>query len=289
LTLRFTTPWLVRGRTILSATDPVPKVMGIVNLTPDSFSGGGRLPGTTESVVFAHLLVAQGAEILDLGGESTRPGATPVSLDEELNRVIPVVHAIAQQLEIPISVDTTKAEVARQAIAAGALVINDTSALAADPEMAHVAAATGAGVVLMHMQGTPATMQANPTYHDVVTEVYDFLASRIEWALAHGIPRERIAVDPGIGFGKTPLHNLEILRNLERFDTLGCPILIGLSRKGFLGSITGRPVSERAAATVAASLDACRRGARIVRVHDVAEMVDAIRVWTALTDWKLRT
>jgi dihydropteroate synthase len=263
--------------------------MGIVNLTPDSFSDNGHLPGSAESVAFALRLAAQGADILDFGGESTRPGADPVSLDEELRRVIPVVRATAEQLEIPISVDTTKAEVARLALAAGALVINDISSLAADPEMVRVAAATGAGVVLMHMQGTPATMQANPAYQDVVNEVYDFLAFRVEWAEARGIPRNRIAVDPGIGFGKTPLHNLEILRNLERFDTLGCPILIGLSRKGFLGSITGRPVSERAAATVAASLDACRRGARIVRVHDVAQMVDAIRVWSALTDWEIRT
>jgi dihydropteroate synthase len=285
----FTAPWEARGRTILSASDAIPKVMGIVNLTPDSFSEGGRLAGSAESVAFALRLASQGAHILDFGGESTRPGASPVSLDEELRRVIPVVQATAEQLAIPISVDTTKAEVARLALAAGASIINDISSLSADPDMARVAAATGAGVVLMHMQGTPATMQANPSYHDVVSEVYDFLAFRVEWAEARGIPRQQIAVDPGIGFGKTPLHNLEILRNLERFDTLGCPILIGLSRKGFLGSITGRPVSDRAAATVAASLDACRRGARIVRVHDVAQMVDAIRVWTALRDWEIRT
>ncbi len=227
--------------------------------------------------------------MLDLGGESTRPGAEPVSLEEELRRVVPVVQALADLIEIPISVDTTKAEVARLALAAGASIINDISALAADPEMVKVAADCGAGVVLMHMQGTPATMQDNPQYHDVVTEVYDFLAFRVEWAEAHGIPRERIAVDPGIGFGKTATHNLEILRNLERFDTLGCTILVGLSRKGFLGSITGRPVSERAVATVAASLDACRRGAGVVRVHDVAEMGDAIRVWTALGAWESRT
>ena len=200
-----------------------------------------------------------------------------------------MIESLAAKLEIPISVDTTKAEVARAALAAGASIINDTSALSADPEMAPLAASSGAGVVLMHMQGTPQTMQVSPAYHDVVTEVYDFLAFRVDWAESRGIPREHIAIDPGIGFGKTPLHNIEILRNLERFDTLGCPILVGVSRKGFLGSITGKPVKERAAATLAACLDACRRGARIVRVHDVADMVDAIRVWTALSAWKTRT
>ena len=286
---RSTTLWEARGRTVVSASDPVPKVMGILNLTPDSFSDGGEIEDLLEAIALAKILAAQGADILDVGGESTRPGAEPVSLTEEARRVIPHVEAFAQQLEIPISVDTTKAEVARLALAAGASIINDTSALSADPLMARWVAESGAGVVLMHMQGTPATMQTTPSSRDVVIEVYDFLARRIDWAEKHGIPRQRIAIDPGIGFGKTLAHNLEILRNLERFDTLGCPILVGLSRKGFLGSITGQPVSERTAATVAASLDACRRGARIVRVHDVAEMVDAIRVWTALKNWEIRT
>jgi dihydropteroate synthase len=263
--------------------------MGIVNLTPDSFSDGGEIEDLLESIAFGELLAAQGADILDVGGESSRPGAEPVSLVEEARRVIPHVEAFAAKLEIPISIDTTKAEVARLALAAGASIINDTSALSADPLMARWAAESGAGVVLMHMQGTPATMQTNPSYQNVVTEVYDFLARRIDWAGRQGIPRERIAIDPGIGFGKTLDHNLEILRNLDRFDTLECPILIGLSRKGFLGSITGKPVSDRTAATVAASLDACRRGARIVRVHDVAPMVDAIRVWTALRNWEVHT
>jgi dihydropteroate synthase len=286
---RSNTLWEARGRTVLSADDPIPKVMGILNLTPDSFSDGGEIEDLLEAIAFAKVLATDGADILDLGGESSRPGAEPISLLEEARRVIPHVEALAHQLEIPISIDTTKAEVARLALAAGASIINDTSALSADPLMARWAAESGAGVVLMHMQGTPATMQANPSYRDVVTEVYDFLARRIEWAECHGIPRKQIAIDPGIGFGKTLEHNLEILRNLERFDTLGCPILVGLSRKGFLGSITGRPVSERTAATVAASLDACRRGARIVRVHDVAAMVDAIRVCTALKNWEVRT
>jgi dihydropteroate synthase len=262
--------------------------MGIVNLTPDSFSGAGRLPGPLESASFARRLAGQGADLLDLGGESSRPGAEPVSLEEELNRIVPVLRMLSGQLQIPISIDTTKAEVARAALTGGASIVNDISALSADPEMAAVVASFEAAVVLMHMQGTPATMQANPRYTDVVAQVYDFLAERIEWAQARGIPRQRIAIDPGIGFGKTRDHNLEILRNLERFATLGCAILIGVSRKGFLGSITGRPVSERAASSVAASLEACLRGARVVRVHDVAETADAIRVWTALKRWEYR-
>jgi dihydropteroate synthase len=286
VSLPFNIRWEACGWTILGAADPVPKVMGIVNLTPDSFSDGGRLPSPLESVSFAERLVGQGADLLDLGGESSRPGAEPVSIEEELNRIVPVLRMLSDRLEIPISIDTTKAEVARAALAGGAAIINDISALSADPEMAAVVASAGAGVVLMHMQGTPATMQVNPRYTDVVADVYDFLAHRIEWAEGRGIPRQRIALDPGIGFGKTREHNLKILRNLERFANLGCAILIGVSRKGILGSITGRPVSERAAASVAAALEACLRGARVVRVHDVAEMADAIRVWTALKRWE---
>ena len=282
------TSWEARGRTIVAASDPVPKVMGIVNLTPDSFSDGERFSSPLASVDFARRLAAEGADLLDLGGESSRPGAEPVSLEEELRRVVPVVEQLSEHVSIPISIDTTKAVVARAALAAGASIVNDISALAADPEMAGVAARSGAGVVLMHMRGTPRTMQVDPRYTDVVREVYDFLAFRVEWAQAQGIPRERIAVDPGIGFGKTGAHNLEILRNLARFDNLGCAILVGVSRKGFLGSITGRPVTERAAATVTASVDSCLRGARVVRVHDVAEMVDAIRVWTVLRGWESR-
>jgi dihydropteroate synthase len=263
--------------------------MGIVNLTPDSFSDGGQLSGPREAVNFALRLVADGADLLDLGAESSRPGAHPVSAEEELGRIAPIVRMLAPRVEIPISIDTTKAEVARAALSDGASIINDISALSADPEMAEVTAGFGAGVVLMHMQGTPANMQDNPHYANVVNEVYDFLARRVEWAEARGIPRERIAIDPGIGFGKTHAHNLEILRNLEQFANLGCAILIGASRKGFLGSITGRPVSERAGSSVAASLDACLHGAGVVRVHDVAAMADAIRVWTALGRWESRS
>jgi dihydropteroate synthase len=279
--------WEACGRTILEAHDPVPKVMGIVNLTPDSFSGVGPGLRFGDSVEYAARLAAEGAAVLDLGGESSRPGAEPVTLDEELERVIPVLDAVTSRVTVPISIDTTKAEVARQALRLGAKVINDISALGSDPEMAALAASTGAGVVLMHMQGVPRSMQVEPQYSDVITEVYEFLARRIDWAQARGIPRERIAIDPGIGFGKTNEHNLQLLRNLDRFDTLGCVVLVGASRKGFLGKITGRPLAERAAASVAVGLAACLRGAKVVRVHDVAQMVDAIRVWAAVRGWEV--
>lgn len=277
--------WEARGREILPALDRVPKVMGIVNLTPDSFSDGGLNMNREAAVSHARRLAGEGADILDLGGESSRPGAEPVALEEELRRVIPVVETLAGEMSIPISVDTNKAEVARQALQAGASIINDISALGFDPGMAAVAADTGAGVVLMHMRGTPATMAISAQYNDVVTEVYDFLARRIEWTLAQGIPRERIAIDPGIGFAKTHQHSFEILRSLRRFESLGCAILIGTSRKGLLGKITGRSVVERAAGSVASSLAACLNGARLVRVHDVAPMVDTIKVWTVLQGW----
>jgi dihydropteroate synthase len=274
------TRWEACGRAIVA--DGVPKVMGIVNVTPDSFSDGG-LAGTLEgAVVHALHLFAEGADLLDLGGESSRPGAEPVSLEEELRRVIPVVEALAPRVAVPISVDTTKAEVARQALRAGASIINDILGLDGDPDLSRLVAEAGAGVVLMHMAGTPQTMQVDPRYDDVVREVRDDLARRIERAEASGIPRERIAIDPGIGFGKTFEHNLELLRNLDRFANLGCALLVGTSRKGFLGTLTGRPVGERATASVISSLAAVARGANVVRVHDVGPMVDALKVWTAL-------
>jgi dihydropteroate synthase len=274
------TRWEACGRAIVAGD--VPRVMGIVNVTPDSFSDGG-LAGTVEgAVAYALHLVAEGADLLDLGGESSRPGAEPVSLDEELRRVIPVVEALAPRVAVPISVDTTKAEVARQALRAGASIINDIRGLDGDPDLSRLVAETGAGVVLMHMAGTPQTMQVDPRYDDVVREVRDDLARRIERAEASGIPRDRIAIDPGIGFGKTFEHNLELLRNLDRFANLGCALLVGTSRKGFLGTLTGRPVGGRATASVISSLAAVARGANVVRVHDVGPMVDALKVWTAL-------
>jgi dihydropteroate synthase len=259
--------------------------MGIVNVTPDSFSDGGRTRAPDAAVAHALRLVDEGAEILDIGGESSRPGAEPVPLDEELRRVLPAVEALAARVEVPISVDTTKAEVARRAIAAGASIINDIRALQDDPRLAEVVAASGAGVVLMHMAGTPRTMQADPRYDDVVREVRDALECRVAAAESLGIARVRIAIDPGIGFGKTMEHNLELLRNLDRFATLGCAVLIGTSRKGFLGKLTGRPVDQRATASVVSSLAAALKGANIVRVHDVAPMVDAIKTWTAIHGW----
>jgi len=274
------TRWEACGRAIVA--DGVPKVMGIVNVTPDSFSDGG-LAGTLEgAVAHAMHLIAEGADLLDLGGESSRPGAEPVPLDEELRRVIPVVEALTPLVTVPISVDTTKAEVARQALRAGASIINDIRGLDGDPDLSRLVAEAGAGVVLMHMAGTPRTMQVDPRYDDVVREVRDDLARRIERAEASGIPRDRIAIDPGIGFGKTLAHNLELLRNLDRFANLGCALLVGTSRKGFLGTLTGRPVGDRATASVVSSLAAVTRGANVVRVHDVGPMADALKVWAAL-------
>jgi dihydropteroate synthase len=275
--------WEACGRLIV--TDRRPRVMGIVNVTPDSFSDGGRVRTPGDAVAHALRMVDEGADLLDIGGESSRPGAEPVSLDEELRRVVPVVEALATRAGVPISVDTTKAEVARRAIAAGASIVNDITALQGDPELTRVVAGTGAGVVLMHMAGTPRTMQANPRYDDVVAEVHAALAGRIETVEALGVPRIRIAIDPGIGFGKTLDHNVKLLRNLDQFATLGCAVLIGTSRKGFLGTLTGRPVDRRVTASVVSSLAAVVKGAGVVRVHDVAAMVDAIRIWTVLHGW----
>jgi dihydropteroate synthase len=279
------TRWEASRRTILAGDDRVPKVMGIVNVTPDSFSDGGRLAGPREAAVDALRLVAEGADLLDVGGESSRPGSEPVSVEEELRRVLPVVEALAAEAGVPLSIDTTKAEVARGALGAGAAIVNDITAMGGDAEMVRVVAESGAGVVLMHMRGVPRTMQDDPRYEDVVREVYDFLARRLDWAEARGIPRERMAVDPGIGFGKTMAHNLEILRNLRRFATLGSVVLIGTSRKRFLGTITGHGVTERATASAVSSLAACAAGARVVRVHDVAATADAIKVWGTIRGW----
>jgi dihydropteroate synthase len=279
--------WEARGRAIV--TDRLPRIMGIVNVTPDSFSDGGRVWTCNDAVAHALRLVDEGADLLDIGGESSRPGAEPVGVEEELRRVVPVVEALAPKVRVPISVDTTKAEVARRVLEAGAAIINDIRALGGDPALPRLAAEARAGVVLMHLAGTPRTMQDNPRYGDVVREVRDYLARRIEALELVGIPRARIAIDPGIGFGKTFEHSLEILRNLDQFATLGCVIVVGTSRKGLLGTLTGRPVSERAVASVVSSLAAATRGAHVVRVHDVGPMADAIKVWTALRGWDERS
>jgi dihydropteroate synthase len=256
--------------------------MGILNLTPDSFSDGGLALHLESSVSRAEGLVSDGADLLDLGGESSRPGADPVSTDEEIRRVLPVVEALAGRITIPLSIDTTKPEVAQLAIRAGASVINDIRGLLGDDELPRVVAESGAAVVLMHMKGTPRTMQRDPSYADVVLEVYDELARRVDRAESFGIDRSRIAIDPGIGFGKTASHNWELLRNVGRFAGLGCAVLIGTSRKRFLGDLTGRSVGERATASIVSSLLAIDLGADIVRVHDVAPMADALKVWSAI-------
>lgn len=257
-----------------------PLVMGIVNVTPDSFSDGGRHFDAARAIAHGRQLVEEGADLLDIGGESSRPGAQSVSAEEELRRVLPVIEALAG-VGVPLSVDTVKPEVMRRAAAAGASVINDIAALQA-PGALEAAAASDAAVCLMHMQGEPRTMQADPHYGDVVAEVHGFLAQRVAAAQAAGIARERIIVDPGFGFGKRLEHNLALLRQLARFGDLGACVLAGLSRKSMLGELTGRKVSQRDTASVAAALLAAQNGAKILRVHDVASTRDALAVWQAV-------
>ena len=246
-------------------------VMGVLNLTPDSFYDGGRYTTTQLAVGRALEMVEEGADIIDIGGESSRPGARSVSLDEELARVVPVVEALAARSDVLISVDTTKSAVARAAIDSGATIINDISALRFDPEMGRVMAQAGVYLVLMHMQGTPETMQQDPRYEDPVSEIKGYLRERMDAAISAGIEREHLIVDPGIGFGKRLSHNLEILRRLSEFEDLGVPILVGLSRKSFLGEILDLPTSERLEGTIAANAIAIVNGADIIRVHDAKE------------------
>lgn len=250
--------------------------MGIVNATPDSFSDGGTFLEPGAAVDRALLLVGEGAQIIDVGGESTRPGAQPVGIDEELRRVVPVVQRLAQQSDVCISVDTTKAQVARAALDAGAHIVNDISGLTFDPQMPHVCAAAGAGVICMHIRGTPQNMQDDPYYNDVVEEVRQFLESRLIELERMGISRRQLVTDPGIGFGKTAEHNLAVLGNIGRFRSLGRPVCIGHSRKRFLKKLLGRPVDERLFATVGVAVAVALQGAEIIRVHDVAAIRDAI-------------
>jgi len=269
--------WLKAGAFRLPLARPL--VMGIVNVTPDSFSDLGRHRSTDAAEDHARQLLAEGADLLDIGGESTRPGAQAVGETDELDRVLPLLERLAD-CGVPVSVDTRKPGVMRAALAAGAAMINDVEALRA-PGALEVLAASDAAVCLMHMQGEPATMQQSPHYEDVVAEVLAWLGSRVAACRAAGIGGDRLVVDPGFGFGKTIAHNLALLRNLERFGELGLPVLAGLSRKGMLGALTGRPVGQRAHASVAAALAAASRGAAILRVHDVAATVDALKVWVA--------
>ena len=259
-----------------------PQVMGIVNVTPDSFSDGGAHDTTDAAVAHALRLVEEGADLLDIGGESTRPGAAEVEAEEELRRVVPVIERLAAQVAVPISIDTSKPEVMRAAVQAGAGMINDVCGLRREGAL-DAAAALGVPVVLMHMQGEPRSMQAAPQYDDVVGEVHRFLAERIFAAEMAGIPKQRIVVDPGFGFGKDTAHNLQLLAQFERFAELGVPVLAGLSRKRSIGELTGRDVpADRVAGSVAAHLIAAQRGSAIVRVHDVAATVDALKVWNAV-------
>ncbi len=258
-------------------------IMGILNATPDSFSDGGRYSNADAAIEHGLRMAEEGADIIDVGGESTRPGAAPVSPGQELRRVIPVINGLAQRTRAAISIDTSKAAVARAAVDAGAEIINDVTALCGDPEMAAVAAATGAGLILMHMLGTPRTMQAEPRYNDVVREVADFLRARIDAAHAAGIAPDRFAVDPGIGFGKTAEHNLQLVAGLGEFAQLGRPVLLGVSRKSFLAAAAGCGSPEdRDAATVALTALGRSLGGRIFRVHAVRWNVHALRATEAV-------
>ena len=260
----------------------VPRVMGIVNVTPDSFSDGGAHFDADAAIAHGLKLAEEGADLLDIGGESTRPGAGEVAIEDELRRVIPVIEALAAQLAIPISIDTSKPEVMRAAVEAGAGMINDVFALRRDGAL-DAAAALGVPVVLMHMRGEPRTMQVQPEYDDVVGEVHRFLAERIFAAEMAGVARRNIVVDPGFGFGKTTAHNLQLLAQLRRFTELGVPVLAGMSRKKSIGELTGRDDPRaRVFGSVAAHLIAAQNGAMLLRVHDVAATVDALKVWNAV-------
>jgi dihydropteroate synthase len=260
-----------------------PLVMGIVNVTPDSFFDGGRFDHPRLALEHGRRLVEEGADLLDIGAESTRPGSLPIDEEEELRRLIPVVTALAQAVSVPVSVDTSKAAVARAAIKAGAVMVNDVTALRGDPDMVEVVAQTGVALVLMHMQGTPQTMQQAPTYEDVVEEVADFLAGRARFAMERGVEQSRIVLDPGIGFGKVLTHNLDLLAHLRMFTTLGFPVLVGPSRKGFIGQLTKQTVEARAWGTAGVVALAVEQGANILRVHDVAAMRDVVNVAAAIS------
>jgi dihydropteroate synthase len=273
------------GRRTLCANRGVgghgPLVMAILNVTPDSFSDGGRHFSPDSAVDAAIEMVARGADIIDVGGESTRPYSTPVSAQQELDRVIPVIERLAGQIDVPISIDTSKATVASEAIRVGAEIINDVTGLEGDIDMAPVAAETGVGVCVMHMRGTPQTMQDDPRYEDVVAEIDDYLRQRFDWCINQGILADRICLDPGIGFGKTHEHNLELLRSTNRFTKIGPPILIGHSRKGFVGKVLGDSSIDRDHATLGVSLAVAAAGADVIRVHAVGPTVEALRLFVA--------
>jgi dihydropteroate synthase len=272
--------WRLRSRTLHFGR--LPLLMGIVNVTPDSFSDGGKFLDQNAAVAHALRLLDEGAEILDIGGESTRPYSTLVSAQEELQRVMPVIEAVRRERrDAVISVDTSKAVVARDAIGAGVEIINDVTGLTGDPGTIEVARSSGAGVCAMHMQGTPQTMQDNPFYDDVVEEIYSFLCQRRDALTAAGIDRERICLDPGIGFGKTNEHNIKLMANCRRFHDLGCPLLVGHSRKAFIGKLIGNKQADRTAGTIGGALALVRQGVQVIRVHDVAAVRQALILFEA--------
>ena len=273
--------WTLRTRDL--TRQRLPLLMGILNVTPDSFSDGGQFNAVDSAVARAVQMEADGADIIDIGGESTRPGAEPVSLDEELRRTIPVIRQLSQTLRVPISIDTTKSEVARQALEAGAEIVNDISGLTFDPAMLDACREADAGICLMHIQGTPQTMQKDPKYGDVVSEVIEFLQQQVDRCLMAGIAAERICIDPGIGFGKTAGHNLELLRAVARMQNdLQRPVLIGHSRKRFLSKMLGRNVDEREAGTVGVSIALAELGVDVLRIHDVRSVRDALVAWDTI-------
>jgi dihydropteroate synthase len=271
--------WQLRTRRLELPRRPL--LMGVVNVTPDSFSDGGEFLDHATAINRALTLVAEGADLLDIGGESTRPYSQPVDAALELRRVVPVIVALAGRVTVPISIDTSKAEVAREALAAGAEIINDVTALRGDPRMIEVACAQAAGICAMHMLGTPQTMQDDPRYTDVVSEVLDFLRARRDALIAAGIAAERVALDPGIGFGKTHQHNLTLLAGCHRFHELGRPLLVGHSRKGFIGKVLGDKATDRTAGTVGVAMSLAAQGVQIIRVHDIKPVREALLLFEA--------
>jgi dihydropteroate synthase len=272
--------WLCRNLTLDCGVRPL--IMGILNVTPDSFSDGGKYQNADAAVDAALQMVKDGADIIDVGGESTRPGSEGVDVEEELRRVIPVIKKLSSLTSAAISVDTMKAAVAQEALEAGVHIINDVSALTHDSHMLEVARNSGAGVILMHMLGNPRTMQDNPEYDNVVENIRQMLAARIEDAVDAGLNRDTLAIDPGIGFGKTTEHNVRLITHLDRFSSLGRPVVVGLSRKRFIGALTGMPAGERLAGSLAGLSCAVQKGANVMRVHDVAESAQAARVAAAI-------
>lgn len=272
--------WLVPG--LAPNPDAAPIIMGILNVTPDSFSDGGQFAGLDDCIQRAMTMIEQGASIIDIGGESTRPGSHTVPVDEEIKRVVPVIQAIRSVSAVPLSVDTRKVEVARAALAAGAVIVNDVEANRQDDAMWRLVADAGAAYIAMHMQGQPKTMQNHPVYHNVVAEVYSFLEDRLNKLSDTGISHSRVLVDVGIGFGKSLDHNMDLLRHIREFNRLGCHQLLGVSRKSLFGKLLGLEVHERLVPSVAACLWGLNNGVRVFRVHDVRETADAFRLWASL-------